>query len=922
MRRNLLVVYDLLEGANRQGSLYEIYAEALLVHLEGQRDLTAYVTPETLDYVLSRLDGPPPAWMQRLGRALKLPEGYVCSADFCINGTASGLLNAILSSAAGRTSQKLVWGELEAIELRYANQHGLTIVCFNASSYSKANHPENSASIITVSQFLNESATEAQLHQMLHAEAIGAVEAVEAVAKEAIEAGPVAHCSTERFELTDLAPLEDDLIAPGSPAGLREAQLQAHTQTHAQGGHVQAEVATDSGQTELQAALQTELWDEPRAWREPDLLDLAPDDWRLLTRQILFLVMSQVLLTYLLRSGLLDDFLSLPLLEGQLDGRPQLEGSEFTTPELAQLGQAQVIGAQVFEQLFELRLSWENPGNLSNLGKRVQPDLPDLIEAVGRSSANLETAARQTAARLSQTPQAPGFGDNLQSTKASADPANWQPLDQGFDPEFDQTARPDDLFAVLIEPVDQNQNQNQNPNQNVDQNNSQNINNKVSKDSNNNTISNLDEGDIVEPIVRVPSNPNRPIRQPIRQPERQPEGGQSDRGPTRPDPQLPIQPVDELPPVVPTRPDPDQPPALPSPALPFVPFGPLVPDVVIPSPNSTWNPAGFGQNNQNNQNTENNQNNQLLVSLDSSDMTGNVVVPILSQQVSVEGFGGVGPGVAPTREVLSAVDTLRFTGAGLIVENMVLNVRGNDLVIGFESEESGESESDQPLATQVTLKNFQLQNLDNLSTETWASVTAGNILFDGQSTIQDSFDVIDPERPITEVLRPNTVTFLNALANQTQGFDNASDTIDGLAGDDQLAGLGGNDKLRGDRGNDQLFGDDGDDYLLGGAGDDLLAGGEGQDLLKGGEGRDRFVVAQLEQLEQLEMSAIESDTIQDFQMGQDRLVWASSNPDPTSFNQISAQIVGSNTILLYQDQTLVTLLDVQTSNPATLFDEL
>ncbi|WP_270672189.1 retention module-containing protein [Aeromonas sp. QDB17] len=57
------------------------------------------------------------------------------------------------------------------------------------------------------------------------------------------------------------------------------------------------------------------------------------------------------------------------------------------------------------------------------------------------------------------------------------------------------------------------------------------------------------------------------------------------------------------------------------------------------------------------------------------------------------------------------------------------------------------------------------------------------------------------------------------------GRDNASDTLNGAAGNDILIGLGG------------------DDSLIGGAGNDILVGGAGGDTLDGGSGADTFIIA-------------------------------------------------------------------------------
>jgi Ca2+-binding RTX toxin-like protein len=70
------------------------------------------------------------------------------------------------------------------------------------------------------------------------------------------------------------------------------------------------------------------------------------------------------------------------------------------------------------------------------------------------------------------------------------------------------------------------------------------------------------------------------------------------------------------------------------------------------------------------------------------------------------------------------------------------------------------------------------------------------------------------------------------------GFNNHSNRIDGLDGNDLLRGGRLTDQLRGGAGHDTLNGADGDDLLDGGSGDDVLHGGDGADTLIGGDGND------------------------------------------------------------------------------------
>ncbi|MFM7426071.1 MAG: hypothetical protein ACKO7W_13950 [Elainella sp.] len=123
-------------------------------HLDDNRELTAHVTGETLNYVLSQLGPDYAAWFQRLDRALKFPEGYVYP-------------NA-RSPSEPVSKQSFAWRELEAIEMRQANRYGLTILCVNDQPYRQINHPENGSSILTLMELLNFEAVGAQMHQIVH----------------------------------------------------------------------------------------------------------------------------------------------------------------------------------------------------------------------------------------------------------------------------------------------------------------------------------------------------------------------------------------------------------------------------------------------------------------------------------------------------------------------------------------------------------------------------------------------------------------------------------------------------------------------------------------------------------------------------------------------------------------------------------
>ncbi|MDZ7965347.1 MAG: hypothetical protein RM368_10270 [Nostoc sp. DedSLP03] len=174
-------------------------------------------------------------------------------------------------------------------------------------------------------------------------------------------------------------------------------------------------------------------------------------------------------------------------------------------------------------------------------------------------------------------------------------------------------------------------------------------------------------------------------------------------------------------------------------------------------------------------------------------------------------FSGIGKGTTPTSAIIASLDTLQFIGSGLTPENLQLTQNANNLEVSFENVAS----------TNVTLQNFKLETLDNLPAS-GATPAIGNILFDGQTNIADSFDVFNANSTQTSLFNKNTVTFLNDLNNSITGFENSNDVINAQGGNDIIYGLSGNDLLRGGDGNDTLVGGAGNDTLVGGAGADCF----------------------------------------------------------------------------------------------------
>ncbi|MEH2039818.1 MAG: calcium-binding protein [Nostoc sp.] len=194
---------------------------------------------------------------------------------------------------------------------------------------------------------------------------------------------------------------------------------------------------------------------------------------------------------------------------------------------------------------------------------------------------------------------------------------------------------------------------------------------------------------------------------------------------------------------------------------------------------------------------------------------------------TITDFGGVGKGVTPSAAIIAEVDVIQFQDYYLTAQNLLLTQNNSNLEITFENVSSAK----------IILQNFKLENLDNLPA-TSSRPAIGNILFNGQTSITDSFDVFDANSTQTYLFNKNTVTFLNDLNNNITGLDNSNDVVNGQKGNDKIDGKSGNDLLRGGTGNDTLNGGEGNDTLNGDEGEDSLNGGEGNDVLDGGTDND------------------------------------------------------------------------------------
>ncbi|MEP0918070.1 alkaline phosphatase [Leptolyngbya sp. DQ-M1] len=245
--------------------------------------------------------------------------------------------------------------------------------------------------------------------------------------------------------------------------------------------------------------------------------------------------------------------------------------------------------------------------------------------------------------------------------------------------------------------------------------------------------------------------------------------------------------------------------------------------------------------------------------------------------LAVVNFGGVG--VDPSESTIAEADTIQFRGADLTARNLLLTEQGDDLVISFEGVAN----------TGVILRNFHSENLNNLSQATGASIDLGKLIFDGQSSVEDSFDVFRADADLAQILNRNSVTFFNDLDNTVSGFDGSNDVMNAQGGDDRSFGLSG------------------DDLLRGGAGFDYLDGGLGSDILVGGTEADVFALA----------TGNGSDTIQDFNISEGDKIALSGGLTFGRLSLLQGTGANANNTLIQagtSNELLATLVGVQASS--------
>lgn len=167
---------------------------------------------------------------------------------------------------------------------------------------------------------------------------------------------------------------------------------------------------------------------------------------------------------------------------------------------------------------------------------------------------------------------------------------------------------------------------------------------------------------------------------------------------------------------------------------------------------------------------------------------------------------------------------------GLRGNDTIFGNEGNDFILGGDGEDSiSGNEGDDTIGGEA-------------GNDTIISGTGQNLVFGGEGD---------------DLIRGgNQIDFLFGQSGNDRIFGVAgSDRIEGNDGDDYLDGGFGNDVILGNSGNDRLIGGIGDDQLHGGDGADGLFGGVGRnDRLSGDAGSDRFLIADDDQIIDLESS--------------------------------------------------------------------
>lgn len=170
------------------------------------------------------------------------------------------------------------------------------------------------------------------------------------------------------------------------------------------------------------------------------------------------------------------------------------------------------------------------------------------------------------------------------------------------------------------------------------------------------------------------------------------------------------------------------------------------------------------------------------------------------------------------------------SGGSVDLQLSLINARGNLVVppdSGSDGIDSGSFSTRDPL----------LPLFVNTTGTYYLAVSSEAVDYvNGQSRFAGSGGVGDYTLVVSTSSIPSTRNLTNG--RDSQGFNDASQNIQALGGNDSLVLRGGSDIATGGSGNDSLFGGAGSDELTGGTGFDRLYGGANSDVLIGGTDAD------------------------------------------------------------------------------------
>ncbi len=149
------------------------------------------------------------------------------------------------------------------------------------------------------------------------------------------------------------------------------------------------------------------------------------------------------------------------------------------------------------------------------------------------------------------------------------------------------------------------------------------------------------------------------------------------------------------------------------------------------------------------------------------------------------------------------IDTVEFLDVAS-TELMALQLSGCDLILQYGASD------------QLSVKNY----------------------FSNPNCSIEEFIFADDVRWNDAAIKARVINLGTAGSDYLYGYDDGTNRIAGLEGNDTLYGGAKDDQIDGGNGNDYLFGLVGNDTLIGGAGDDNIEGGAGNDILNGGIGND------------------------------------------------------------------------------------